>query len=100
MLNPNQTNSALIHIKQNVQAIKKDIVASSQENIINGFPLEDFLYHRFLNRIDPIEYCENVLRNHLPDCRKKLHENQTALIRAACNPKLKQVAGMMSRQAG
>lgn len=87
-------------IKNNLEIIKNDIVASSQENMINGEPLEDFLYHKFLNRVDPIEYCENVLRHHLPPSRQALHENQTALIRAVCNPKLKQVAGMMSRQAG
>ena len=85
-------------IQNNLSVIKDDIVASSQENVINGENLDDFIYHHFLNRIDPVEYCENVLRHHLPESRQKLHENQTALIRAVCNPKLKQVAGMMSRQ--
>lgn len=85
-------------IQNNLSVIKDDIVASSQENVINGEELDDFIYHHFLNRLDPVEYCENVLRHHLPESRQKLHENQTALIRAVCNPKLKQVAGMMSRQ--
>lgn len=85
-------------IQNNLSVIKDDIVASSQENVINGENLDDFIYHHFLNRLDPVEYCENVLRHHLPESRQKLHENQTALIRAVCNPKLKQVAGMMSRQ--
>ena len=85
-------------IQNNLSVIKDDIVASSQENVINGESLDDFIYHHFLNRLDPVEYCENVLRHHLPESRQKLHENQTALIRAVCNPKLKQVAGMMSRQ--
>ena len=87
-------------IQNNLSVIKDDIVASSQENVINGENLDDFIYHHFLNRLDPVEYCENVLRHHLPESRQKLHENQTALIRAVCNPKLKQVAGMMSRQSG
>lgn len=87
-------------IQNNLSVIKDDIVASSQENVINGESLDDFIYHHFLNRLDPVEYCENVLRHHLPESRQKLHENQTALIRAVCNPKLKQVAGMMSRQSG
>lgn len=85
-------------IQNNLSVIKDDIVASSKENVINGEELDDFIYHHFLNRLDPVEYCENVLRHHLPESRQKLHENQTALIRAVCNPKLKQVAGMMSRQ--
>ena len=87
-------------IQNNLSVIKDDIVASSKENVINGEELDDFIYHHFLNRLDPVEYCENVLRHHLPESRQKLHENQTALIRAVCNPKLKQVAGMMSRQSG
>ena len=69
-------------IQNNLSVIKDDIVASSQENVINGESLDDFIYHHFLNRIDPVEYCENVLRHHLPESRQKLHENQTALIRA------------------
>ena len=93
-------NNSLIHIQNNVSAIKDEITLVSQDNTINGMPLDDFMYHKFLNRIDPIEYIENVLRSHLPTKFQKLHENQTALIRAVCNPKLKMVAGMMSRQAG
>lgn len=94
------TKAVTTDIKNNIKLIKNDIVATSQENMINGVPLEEFIYHQFLNRIDPIEYCENILRAHLPESRRHLHENQTALIRAVCHPKLKQVAGMMSRQAG
>ena len=94
------TKAITAGIKSNVDLIKNDIVATSQENMINGLPLQDFMFHQFLNRLDPIEYCENVLRAHLPESRRLLHENQTALIRAVCHPKLKQVAGMMSRQAG
>lgn len=93
-------NNSLAEIKNNVSVIKDEIAVVSQDNTIGGRPLDDFIYHRFLNRIDPIEYCENVLRGHLPEKFQKLHENQIALIRAVCNPKLKMVAGMMSRQAG
>lgn len=94
------TKSLITDVKSNLEIVKNDIAIASQDNMINGEPLQDFLYHKFLNRIDPIEYCQNILRHHLPPSRQKLHENQTALIRAVCNPKLKQVAGMMSRQAG
>ena len=94
------SNLELVDIKNNIEVVKNEIVTSSQINMINGVGLEDFIYHKFLNRIDPVEYCENVLRAHLPQSRQKLHENQTALIRAVCNPKLKQVAGLMARQAG
>jgi len=93
-----ETQALAKDIKNNLTVIKDDIVESSKENVINGQELDDFIYHHFLNRLDPVEYCENILRHHLPKSRQKLHENQTALIRAVCNPKLKQVAGMMSRQ--
>ena len=92
------SNLEIVDIKNNIEVIKNEIVTASQVNMINGLDLDDFIYHKFLNRIDPVEYCEDVLRAHLPKSRQKLHENQTALIRAVCNPKLKQVAGMMSRQ--
>ena len=94
------SNLEIVDIKNNIEVIKNEIVTASQVNMINGLDLDDFIYHKFLNRIDPVEYCEDVLRAHLPKSRQKLHENQTALIRAVCNPKLKQVAGMMSRQSG
>ena len=92
------TASEIMEIQKNVEVINNDITQSLRANTINGESLDNFIYQHFLNRIDPIEYCENVLRGHLPESRKRLHENQTALIRAVCNPKLKQVAGMMSRQ--
>ena len=92
------TAKEIMDIQKSVEIINNDIVEASRMNMINGSSLEEFIYHHFLNRIDPIEYCENVLRWHLPESRRKLHENQTAFIRAVCNPKLKQVAGMMSRQ--
>lgn len=92
------SNLEIVDIKNNIEVIKNEIVTASQVNMINGLDLDDFIYHKFLNRIDPVEYCEDVLRAHLPKSRQKLHENQTALIRAVCNPKLKQVAGLMARQ--
>ena len=94
------TKAITADIKNNVDVIKNDIVETSQVNMINGESLDTYIYEHFLNRLDAVEYCENVLRHHLPESRKHLHENQTALVRAVCNPKLKQVAGMMSRQAG
>lgn len=92
------TKALTASIKNEVDLIKSDIVATSQINMINGEPLADFMYQHFLNRIDPVEYCESVLRAHLPEKKRSLHENQTTLIRAVCNPKLKRVAGMMARQ--
>lgn len=92
------SNLEIVDIKNKIEVIKNEIVTASQVNMINGLDLDDFIYHKFLNRIDPVEYCEDVLRAHLPKSRQKLHENQTALIRAVCNPKLKQVAGLMARQ--
>ena len=86
-----ETQALAKDIKNNLTVIKDDIVESSKENVINGQELDDFIYHHFLNRLDPVEYCENILRHHLPKSRQKLHENQTALIPSVCNPKLKQV---------
>jgi len=69
-------------------------------NKINGQNLDDFIFNRIMQRTDPIYYCETVLRAHLPEKKKHLHENQIELIRAVCNPTIRKVAGLMARQAG
>jgi len=50
--------------------------------------------------VDPIFFIENVLRAHLPEFKRHLHANQIELIRAACNPNIRKVAAMFSRQSG
>ena len=94
------TKALTTDIKNDLVAITQEISDAARKNYINGMYLPDYIYQRFLDRIDPIEYCQNVLRNHYPESKKYLHQNQIDLIRAACNPKLKQVAGMMARQTG
>lgn len=92
----NETNN----FKNNLVAIQHEISYTKKANCINGIELNDFIFEKFLNRIDPVEYCQNILRNHLPESKKYLHSNQTDLLRAACNPRIKQVAGLMARQGG
>jgi Terminase-like family. len=75
-----------------------DIIKTS--NQINGTPLDDYIFNKLLTKVDPIEYCQRVLRAHLPPKKQKLHENQIELIRAVCNPKIRSVAALMARQAG
>lgn len=87
-------------VKNNLEAINEEISDAKKENFICGMFLPQYIYRRFLDRIDPVEYCQDILRNHYPESKKYLHQNQVDLIRAACNPKLKQVAGMMARQTG
>jgi hypothetical protein len=69
-------------------------------NKINGQNLDDFIFSKMLTKLDPIEYCQRILRAHLPPKKQKLHENQVELIRAVCNPKIRSVAALMARQAG
>ena len=49
--------------------------------------LGDFIFNKVVTRIDPIEYCERILRAHLPPEKRHLHENQVELIRAVTNPR-------------
>ncbi|MNJ01922.1 hypothetical protein D3C73_1617050 [compost metagenome] len=49
-------------------------------------PIDEYIYHRLITKVDPIEYCHRVLRGHLTENRRYLHENQIALIKAVCNP--------------
>ena len=94
------TKALTTDIKNNLEAIHEEISEASRENFIGGMDLKDFMYIHFLDRIDPVEYCQNILRNHYPESKRYLHQNQIDLVRAACNPKFKQVAGMMARQTG
>ena len=63
-------------------------------------PMDDFIFNRIMNRVNPQYYCENVLRAHLPEKRRHLHENQLALLNAVANPRIRRVSALMSRQAG
>lgn len=85
---------------KNDQAALKMQMSSMKNNMIHGMNLGDFIFNKVVTRIDPIEYCERVLRAHLPPNKRHLHENQIELIRAVCNPKVRKVAALMARQAG
>jgi hypothetical protein len=87
-------------LKNNVNAVQNQLSNVNKNNNIYGMPLGDFIFNKIICRVDPIEYCERVLRYHLPDNRKRLHANQVELVRAVCNPKIRQVAALMARQAG
>ena len=87
----------LSFLKQNFNKAKSDL-QQIEENKINGIELNDFIFDRFSQYIDPIYFIENILRAHLPESRKHLHDNQIELIQAACNPKIKRVAAMFARQ--
>jgi hypothetical protein len=86
-------------IKNETKALQQDI-EKIQENKIQGMPLGDYIFNKVITRVDPVEYCERVLRNHLPREQTKLHENQRILVRAVTDPKIRKVAALMSRQAG
>lgn len=100
MAKDNNTLAIIESTKHEMQTIQETVKLSTRDNYIQGEYLPDFMLTHFLDRIDPIEYCQNILRDHLPESKKYLHENQVELIRAACNPKIKQVAGIMARQTG
>lgn len=89
----------LTTIKNNTEALKEQM-SSIKNNNIRGIPLGDYIFNKIITTIDPIEYCERVLRAHLPENRKYLHSNQVELIRAVCNPRIRKVAALMARQAG
>ena len=94
------TKELVKDVKNNLKEINKEICMAQQTNFINGLYLPQFIFRTFLDRIDPIEYCEDILRGHYPESKRYLHQNQVDLIRASCNPKIKQVAGLMARQTG
>lgn len=87
------------NLKNNQTALQNQ-VAGVKNNYIDGLPLDDYIFNKMITKMDPIEYCHRVLRGHLTENRRYLHENQIALIRAVCNPSIRQVAALMSRQAG
>lgn len=87
------------NIRNNQKALQNQI-AGVKDNYISGMSMDDYIYNRLLTKVDPIEYCHRVLRAHLGESRRYLHENQIALIRAVCNPHIRQVTALMSRQAG
>lgn len=73
-------------IKNNTEALK-DQLSGLKNNNIGGVPLSDYIFNKIVTRIDPVEYCERVLRSHLPPHMQHLHENQIELVRAVCNPR-------------
>ena len=87
------------NLKNNNKALQNQ-TDNLRNNKINGMDLGDYIFHRTLTKVDPIEYCHRVLRAHLPEKRKYLHENQVALVRAVCDPNIRQVAALMARQTG
>ena len=86
----------LSQIKNNNDALKKQLENLRKSNSIKGIDLDQYIYNKVVNRIDCIEYCEKILRAHLPGKRQHLHENQTELIRAVCNPKIRKVSAVMA----
>ena len=88
------------NLKSNQLAIQNKIQTSLKSNYINNMPMDDFIFNRIMNRVNPQYYCENVLRAHLPEKRRHLHENQLALLNAVANPRIRRVSALMSRQAG
>ena len=85
-------------VRNELEAINEEMAVGKMENCINGVPLPTFIFQRFINRLDPIEYCQNVLRDHYPEEKRSLHSNQIEFIRAACNPKVRRTAALMARQ--
>lgn len=86
-------------LKNNQEAVKAQLSSMNHNNMINGINLGDYIFNKVITRIDPIQYCERILRAHLPENKRHLHENQVELIRAVCNPKIRKVAALMARQA-
>jgi hypothetical protein len=87
-------------LKNTNLAIQNKMTNANINNNIDGVPLGEYIFNKIVTRVDPIQYCEKILRAHLPEKRKHLHENQVELIRAACNPRLRKVSALMARQAG
>lgn len=79
------------------RAIKGEL-DSIKNNTMFGMSIDDFLYRKLVTKIDPIKYCEEVLRAHMPEDKRSLHANQIELIRAVCNPNIRMVAALMARQ--
>lgn len=91
----------LSKLKNDVSVLRKEIsTVTTSMNKINGMDLDQYIFNKIMTKVDPIAYCENVLRAHLPPNKRKLHSNQVELIRAVCNPKIRAVAALMARQSG
>jgi hypothetical protein len=73
-------------LKNDNKALKEQM-SSMQSNMIHGMDLGTYIFDKVITRIDPVEYCQRVLRAHLPENKRYLHENQIELIRAVCNPR-------------
>ena len=86
----------LSQIKNNNEALKKQLENIRKSNNIRGTSLDEYIFNKIINRLDPIEYCQKILRNHLPDSRKHLHSNQIELIRVACDPRIRKCASIMA----
>ena len=86
-------------LKKDNKALKEQFSSIKNNNKIQGVDLGDFIFNKLITRVDPIEYCERVLRAHLPENKRHLHENQVELIRAVCNPHIRKVSALMARQA-
>lgn len=84
-------------LKKDFEQAKKELEAV-KDNQLKGLDLDQFIFNKFSIKLDPVFYIENVLRAHLPESRKHLHSNQIELVRAACNPRIRRVAGIMARQ--
>ena len=87
-------------LRSSQQVIENDIINMKKTNQLKNMSVSDYMFNRLMYKVDPIYYCENVLRAHLPEKRKHLHENQIALLRAVANPRIRRVSALMSRQAG
>lgn len=90
----------LTKIQSDNKAIQNQLGKVKYNNKIDGIDLSDYIFNKIVTKMDPIEYCERILRAHLPESRKRLHSNQVELVRAVCNPKIRSVAALMARQAG
>lgn len=87
-------------LKSGQLVAKQNLTLSQKANYLRNKPVQEYMFERMMYKVDPVYYCENVLRSHLPERRKHLHENQTALVRAIANPYIRRVSALMSRQAG
>lgn len=94
------SDDILNSIKSGQQVVKNNLSLSQKSNYLRNMPVQEYMFERVMYKVDPVYYCENVLRAHLPERRRHLHENQTALIRAIANPHIRRVSALMSRQAG
>lgn len=87
-------------IKNNQLALKNKLSNMTNGNTLNNKLLSDVIFDKVMYKVDAQYYCENVLRAHLPENRRHLHENQTALLRAVANPYIRRISSLQSRQAG